>query len=897
VKRVIKNTPPESSSSDESLKYYKDLVETSQDLIWQCDNEGRFTYLNPVWETISGYQIEEMIGRKFSDFQLVEMTLSSIQKVQEVLKLVGIIRGQEVVCVSKSGNRIHLVYNAKTIYDCNGVCVGTRGTAYDITERKQAESEKQAAMKALAESEEKYRTLFNTMTQGVVYQNPDGEITSANPAAQQILGLTLDQMQGRTPMDPRWKSIHDDNTDFPGDTHPASIASKSGKEVKDIVMGVFHPEKNTYVWIRINATPLFRSGEKEPYQVYATFEDITTRRNAEKNYYTLFREMLDGFALHEIICDQKGNPVNYRFIAVNPAFERMTGLKAQDIAGRTVLDVLPGTEPYWIERFCKVALTGEPIFFENYSAELLMHFKVTAFKPAPNQFACIFSNITEQKKAEKKLLESEARYRSIVENINDALYIHDFEGTILEVNENACTMLGYTRKEFVGMNISKIDKNASAISNRMNEMFQLGSVLFECEHVDCKGNPVSVLVSAKVVSVDGKGIAQSFVRDISAIKKHEDALRNIHKLESLGLLAGGIAHDFNNLMGGIFGYIDIAREMSNEENVKGYLTKTMSTLERARGLTQQLLTFAKGGTPVKKIDKLFPFVQETALFALSGSTVSCRFDVAQDLWRCNFDRNQIGQVIDNFIINAQQAMPLGGAIDITAGNVCLQEKECPAALLKGKYVKISIKDYGIGIQKELIGKVFDPFFTTKAKGHGLGLSICYSIVSKHGGSIEVESEPGKGSTFHLYLPEASDFSPTLEGELIVIHKGCGTFLIMDDEDVIRDTVGCMIMSLGYSVVCTENGKEAIDFFISELEAGRKIEGMIFDLTIPGGIGGKEAIGEIRKLDRDVPVFVVSGYADDPVMANPHEFGFTDSICKPFKKSDLVKVLTRGGVST
>jgi len=335
----------------------------------------------------------------------------------------------------------------------------------------------------------------------------------------------------------------------------------------------------------------------------------------------------------------------------------------------------------------------------------------------------------------------------------------------------------------------------------------------------------------------------------------------------------------------------LAGEGTKDEKMSLYLSKAMTTIERARGLTLQLLTFAKGGVPIKKIGRLFPFVQETALFALSGSNVSCTFDLQHDLFPCDFDKNQIGQVIDNILINAKQAMPDGGTIVVTARNVNVLQNE-HHQLPSGDYVTISIKDCGIGIPKNILPYIFDPFYTTKATGHGLGLATCYSIVTRHGGCIEVESEPGEGSTFHVFLPAIKGSILSGTEKVAAMHKGAGVFLVMDDQEVMRDTIGDMLKSLGYTAVCKENGHKAIEFFSSEMKEHREIAGMIFDLTIPGDMGGKEAIGEIRKMNPGTPVFVTSGYADDPIMAKPNEHGFTASICKPFRKSELSEMLNK-----
>ena len=375
-------------------------------------------------------------------------------------------------------------------------------------------------------------------------------------------------------------------------------------------------------------------------------------------------------------------------------------------------------------------------------------------------------------------------------------------------------------------------------------------------------------------------------------QKYEAQIQKNSKIESLGVLAGGIAHDFNNLMGGIYGYIEIAIEKSSQnENVTTVLGKAVNTIERARALTLQLLTFAKGGAPIMKINNLFPFVEETALFALSGSTITCRCIIGAGLKPCKFDRNQIGQVIDNLVINAKQAMPQGGKIEIRAKNCTIGEGRHPM-LQPGEYVCIAIKDNGTGIAPEILPKIFEPFVTTKPTGFGLGLASCYSIIRKHGGCIDVESEIGRGSTFSLYLPASNQQPVDSERTVDVDHKGNGVFLIVDDEVVILETLQETLQSLGYTVISKQDGQDVIDYIRSESGRNVEIKGFVFDLTIPGGLGGKDTINEIRKTYPSTPVFVTSGYAEDPIIADPVKYGFTASICKPFQKKELKELLCR-----
>jgi PAS domain S-box-containing protein len=524
---------------------------------------------------------------------------------------------------------------------------------------------------------------------------------------------------------------------------------------------------------------------------------------------------------------------------------------------------------------------------------------------SPWQIFGVIHDITKQRQAEILLHESERFLKESQEIAHIGHWNWDVQKGELVWSDEIFRIFGVTRETFP-ISAESFDRTIHpddfpAFAQARQKMLDCLDTLSVEHRIILPNSEIRhVHERAHVIRDKDNNVMRVFgtVQDITERKQTDELkaqlelqIQQTKKLESLGVLAGGIAHDFNNLMGGIFGYIDLAMAETKEDTVTSYLSKAITTIDRARALTQQLLTFAKGGAPIQAIAHLFPFIQETAKFALSGSNVLCQFNVPQDLWPCNFDKNQIGQVIDNIIINAQQAMPVGGTIVLSARNITLEENEHPI-LLKGNYVKISIKDCGIGIQKELLNRIFDPFFTTKAKGHGLGLATCYSIINRHGGCIDVESEQGKGSTFIVCLPASQEAALVAIKPTDKTHKGSGTFLIMDDEKVMLETIGDMLASLGYTVVGKENGKDAVDFFVGEIKGNRKLSGMVFDLTVPGGMGGKAAVEKIRKLDSAIPVFVASGYAEDPVMKNPVEFGFTASICKPFRISELVEMLNK-----
>ncbi|MFW5785320.1 MAG: PAS domain S-box protein, partial [Chitinispirillaceae bacterium] len=508
-------------------------------------------------------------------------------------------------------------------------------------------------------------------------------------------------------------------------------------------------------------------------------------------------------------------------------------------------------------------------------------------------------DITERKLAEAAIEAERERLFVTLKSIGDGVITTDNQGRVVLVNKVAEELTGWRQSEAQGKPLETVFRIIHEFTRKpcedpVKKVFSTGKIIELANHTSliARDGTERVIADSGAPIKDRNdeiiGVVLVF-RDMTEKQKLLDTIQRTAKLDSIGVLAGGIAHDFNNLLSGIFGYVDMANEYTREEKVNRCLEKVLGTLDRARGLTQQLLTFSKGGEPVKKVSPLFPFVQETAQFSLCGSSITVRTKVPEDLWKCEYDRNQLGQAVDNIIINAKQAMPDGGLVEISAENFIVGKAK-GNYLLPGRYVKLSFKDQGIGMPREILDRIFDPFYTTKSKGHGLGLATCYSIINKHGGHIEVESEPGKGSVFHIYIPATEESAAPESQKESAKHSGKGRILIMDDEEVLRDLTSDVLRSFGYSVISASNGNEALELFISEFKAGREITAAILDLTIPGAMGGKDTVSEIRKLDKNIPVFVSSGYADDPVMAAPKAYGFTASICKPFRKAELGRIL-------
>ncbi len=606
-------------------------------------------------------------------------------------------------------------------------------------------------------------------------------------------------------------------------------------------------------------------------------------KKTESQRKAILQTVIDGIC----IIDLQG-----RIIEVNDAFCTMSGFTGNELTNKSIFD-LETAEMHagTAANIQTVVRQGKGNFTSRHHRKDGSFFdaEINARYVAAEEYLIVcFRDITVYKHAEEELMKNEALMRTAFENLPLIFYMIDRDGKFKLSIGAGLKGLGLEQNQVVGLSAFEIYKDFPEITQSIHRSLAGETVSFESQV-----NGSSYLNICVPFSTGNRGFTGivGVALDISERRRSEESLRNMQRLESLGILAGGIAHDFNNLMGGIFGYIDLANDELDKKKSCSYLSKALATIDRARALTAQLLTFAKGGSPIKQVGNLFPFIMETAQFALSGARVSCRFAVSDDLWTCDFDKNQIGQVIDNIVINAQQAMPVGGTIELHARNVTIGDNEHPA-LQNGNYVKISIRDFGIGIPKELLPRIFDPFFTTKTKGHGLGLATCYSIINKHGGCIDVESELGKGSTFHVFLPATAQYASFDASIPAKPHKGIGTIIIMDDEEVMRETLRDFLVSVGYTVICKDTGSDAVDAYKNESASKRTVSGLIFDLTVPGGMGGKEAVALIRALNTDVPVFVVSGYAEDPVMKNPAEYGFTASICKPFKKNELVEMLNK-----
>ena len=529
-------------------------------------------------------------------------------------------------------------------------------------------------------------------------------------------------------------------------------------------------------------------------------------------------------------------------------------------------------------------------------------------------------------------------YRLLVENSLGLMCIHDLDGVLLLINPDIAQSLGYRMEDGLGRNLREfLFPSVRPMFDRYLQRIRTNPVDSGLMRLQAKdgaeriwfyrnlrheepGSPPRVLGHALDITdriLAERALKQSqkeltkardelalrvaertaelqqanerLAAEVKQRKQVEDELMRAQKLEALAVLAGGIAHDFNNFLTIVQGNTDLAKiHMKPGDPVCEILQQTDTACKRAASLASQLLTFGKGGAPIVRTTSVAELLAASVDLARAGSQV--RFDLAipDDLWPADIDVGQISQVFHNVLLNARQAVPEGGVIDVRAENVVIDE--AVPFIGTGKYIRILIRDNGCGIPEEILPKIFDPYFTTKETGSGLGLATAYSIVTKHHGHIRADSTAGQGSTFCIHLP-ASELSPVTQ-PASVVRMGTGRILVMDDEEAIRSVLGLMMQQLGYEVECASDGAEAVELFARAMVSGRSFVGVLLDLTVPGRMGGKEAAAELRSIDPSVKLIVSSGYSDAPILSEFKKYGFDDVIRKPYTLAELGDVLTR-----
>ncbi len=594
---------------------------------------------------------------------------------------------------------------------------------------------------------------------------------------------------------------------------------------------------------------------------------------------------------------------------ISPSVEKTLGYSAEELLGKSVFDDVPEemaeknrkllaghaenrssfkAVPH--AQYCKngqlvmVETSGQPVFDEN---GVLQGFRGVA------------RDITQRKLAEEALQAEKERLSVTLRSIGDGVITTDTYGKIVFLNRVAEELTGWTNKEAEGKVSSEIfnivnEQTQKLCADPIKQVLNLETITGLERHTALivkDGSMRSIADSSAPIRDKENhivGVVLVF-RDVTHERKTEEELLKIRKLESVGVLAGGIAHDFNNILSAILGNIELAgnRVAGKDSKTTALLADAGKATRRAAKLTDQLLTFSKGGEPIKEKTSLPKLITDSADFVLRGSNVACTYSFSKQLWMVDIDSGQISQVIQNIIINAKHAMPEGGTVVIQCSNVHDVASESSMRMGRGKYVRVTFQDTGTGIAKEIIDNVFDPYFTTKQEGSGLGLAISHSIVTKHNGYLTVKSSPDKGTTFALYLPAVDHVVESVieKSEVMPVVQGL-TVMVMDDDEMVLTVAEAQLIALCHNPVLVIDGGQAIDRYQKMRDSDTPVDIVIMDLTIPGGMGGKEAAEKLLQIDPEARLIVASGYSNDPVMAEYGKYGFKAAISKPFDLKEL-----------
>jgi len=756
---------------------------------------------------------------------------------------------------------------------------------------------------ALDSEIQNFRNSLDDSPLGIRIITAEGELLYTNKAMLDIYGYSSFEELKNTPAKQRYTpesyAEHEERKEkrkqggFVPSNYEISIVRKDG-EIR---------------YLEVLCNEIIWNGERRFQSLY---QDKTEYKRAEETLQETrgYLESLIQYANAPIIVWD----TEMRITLFNRAFQKMTGYMAEEVMGQSLIMLF--LEASRDESLVKIKQTSSGECLESVEIPILCKDGMTRIvlwnsanildRDGKTIIATIAQgqDITGRRQAEEALIESEERLRTLIENAPDIIFVREVGGKLIACNKRVEELLGYSQDELVGKDFPSIDTAAPQIvspdyMNKVRENLEKSAQCqssgpYECEMIRKDGTLISVEITTFPVTTKGKLEVIGIARDITERRKLQEEEQKIEKLESIGTLAGGIAHDFNNLLTGILGNISLAeRHVEPKGKAAERLLEAKKASLRARDLTQQMLTFAKGGAPIKKIVSIAELLEELVTFALRGSNIKCEFFLPDDLWPINVDEGQMNQAITNLILNADEAMPQGGLVNIGAKNTVIKGKTT-LPLPKGNYVEITIQDFGVGIAKEHLGRIFEPYFTTKQKGSGLGLATTYSVLKRHDGYITVKSKLGAGTTFYIYLPASKKplANRKVEEPAQPAFPGKGKILVMDDEEAVTEMLSNMLSDGGYEVVVTRDGEEAVERYAKAKESGQPFDAVILDITIPGGMGGKEAIKKLFEIDPQVKAIVSSGYSTDPIMAKFRKYGFSAVATKPYSVGELERTLSR-----
>ncbi|MEJ2034023.1 MAG: PAS domain S-box protein [Deltaproteobacteria bacterium] len=882
----------------ESEKRYRDLFETATDLIQCLYADGRIDYVNKAWRTTLGYGTGEIIGRNICEF----ISPQDHEQCRTIFSrpLAGKDIGRILLRFrTKDGDTIWAEGSFSVKFEQEKP-VRIWGIFRDFTAQKQAQE-------ALRESEERFRAMVESTSDWLWEVDENCVYTYVSPKIREILGYEPAELIGRTPFD---FMPPEENARVAGLFEPIVQARKPFDRLEN----TNQTKDGRAVVLETSGVPISdREGNFCGYR--GMDRDITKRKRMEAE--------LQQTAERLALAQQAGRVgvFDWNFttgmVAWTPELEDVLGVpiglfekKYSFLVDRYEdwakllhpedLSILDALFDDWIKSDRDEEQWEYRVLRQGEKRWILGRGRIIR-DPSGKPVRMIGTNvdITERKRAEEELKKQRDQLEEAQEIAKTGSWERDVVNDKITWSKELYRIFEMEPERFKATFEAFLDlvhpEDRQKVRERLAQAFSKKRT-YDIEYrITTPNGREKIIHSRGAVIFDPSGkpiFTRGSAQDITHLREKEKEMMKVAKLESLGILAGGIAHDFNNILTSILGNIELAQmTLPPESSAAEKIVIAGRACERAKGLSQQLLTFAKGGAPVKKIHAMPDIIKEAAELALRGSNVKSIYSFPADLRLTEVDETQFSQVVNNLVINADQAMPEGGILEITASNVHLEQGNAQE-LEPGKYIRIDLKDQGIGIPGKYFDRIFDPYFTTKEKGSGLGLAVCYSIIKKHGGTLTVDSTPGVGSIFSIFLP-ASEKKQTSEATPREVEfYGTGRVLVMDDDETVLEIATDMLQHLGYQVETVKDGMESLTAYetATALKKGEPFEVLILDLTIPGGMGGKETVQRLLKIDPHAKVIVSSGYANDPIMSDFAEYGFKGVIPKPYKLNELSKTL-------
>ena len=871
-------------------KFSKVFMTTPAGISISTLDSGRFIDVNREFERQVGYGRDEIIGRTSFDLGL----WTDAQDRGEIARLFlaeGKVKDRELHLRAKNGAVLTLRFSAESIELDEGSYV--MSTFVDITALKIAEE-------ALTRSEGRFRAVVENSNDGILFCTAEGTILYVSPSYQRISGFMPAERVGRSGLE----IVHPDDRELV--RRSLLQISPTDGAVQRAEFRIQHKD-GSWRWIETSAVNMLADPNVQA--IVINSRDITDRRRAEEalreseaRFRTLFENASIALMTHDF---ETGVVIE----ANHKALENNGVASVEELRARDFWQPEPYSLQDAIRHIRKAAKEG-PQHFEwmdrdregrTFWRDVTLSKVVLSGAP---RIMAIAQDITGRKLAEDALRQSEEMMRNVLDSVDEGFIVVNRDYRIITANRAYCNMVSARSEEIIGQLCHTVSHGSLQLCCNVGEdcgarkVFETGKPHI-ANHIYYSADGKTIYVETRSFPLkDASGAVTSVIEAISNITEKrllEDERNRSQKLEAVGMLAGGIAHDFNNLLQGVFGYISLAKlMMENKDRSTAALEEAEKALHMSVKLTNQLLTFSKGGKPVKKQINLRPVIENAAKFALSGSHSDLRLAIPDDLWQVEADEGQIGQVIQNIVLNADQAMPVGGTVMVTAANMAKGDASLPPRLSKRDHVVIEVQDTGVGISDAYLSKIYDPYFTTKEKGSGLGLATSYSIVKNHDGMIDVRTKSGAGSTFIIYLPTIVSGAPV---ETAVNITQCSPsrsarVLLMDDEEAIRNLSSKLLGALNHNVEVVKNGQETLEKYQDALAAGKPFDIVILDLTVRGGMGGSETIKKLLEIDPAVKAIVSSGYSDDAATANYEKQGFKAFLNKPYNIDALREILNK-----